>query len=565
MSRSFKLLSMITVILALSISFVIAAPAQEKTRREQTVIYTGLTWAPPSNWNPLYHNPITGTVGLAYEPLYHFNPHKDEWTPWLAEEMGKWITDDTYYVKLREEPTWHDGEELTAEDVVFTFEIANEVDLYYSPIWDFLDEVVAITEREVEFRFDRPNYQEWQTILYDIPIVPEHVWSEVPKEDIDDVSNKDMVASGPYTYGSASEDRMVWKRVDDWWGNDVHGEFAPKYIEDVLVYGNNIALGMLLQEELDVSNNFLPGTPSIVENPGYNVTTYYDEEPYHLAGNTGLLYLNTEKPGLEDPDFRRALAFALDPNVIVERTYEGAAQVSDPSGLFAAWAEYRSEEVVDEYGFEYDPDRARKMLDEAGYVDSDDDGWRETPDGEEIELSLQVPAGWSDWEDIMRITAEQWEELGVQAVPDFTDQSIYNNDMWSGNFDVVFNDYETQISGTPYTYFEAVGFDRIDREQVTNGNFGRYENERLFELIDEFNMTPPEDDRAYEVAAEIQEILLKDMPVIPILINPTYSQALETNWTNWPTEDNPTGVACGWAGIWQMGGVEALLNLEPAE
>ncbi|MFW6238370.1 MAG: ABC transporter substrate-binding protein, partial [Halanaerobiales bacterium] len=345
----------------------------------------------------------------------------------------------------------------------------------------------------------------------------------------------------------------------------IHGKPAPKFVEDIIVNGNNIALGMLLQEELDVSNNFLPGIPGIVADPQYSVGTYYDEEPYHLSGNTGLLYLNTEKPGLDDPDFRRALAFALDPQVIVDRTYEGASKVADPSGLFASWAEYRSEEVVDEYGFEYDQEKAEEMLDEAGYEDSNDDGWRETPDGEEINLEMKVPAGWSDWEDIMRISAEQMEEIGVKAETNFVDQSIYNDEMWTGEFDIIFNDYETQISGNPYTYFDAVANDNIDAEEVTAGNFGRYDNEELFDLVDEFNEAQLESDEAYDAAADIQEILLKEMPVIPILLNPTYSQTLETNWTNWPGEDNPTGVAAGWAGLWQMGGLETLLNLEPAE
>ncbi|MFW6266889.1 MAG: ABC transporter substrate-binding protein [Halanaerobium sp.] len=562
MKNRWKILLISALAITFAFAAVFAAGAQD---REETVVYTGLTWAPPNNWNPLYHNPQSGTVGLLYEPLFHYNPHEGEWTPWLAEEEGEWIEDDVYSVKLREEAEWHDGEDLNAEDVVFTYEIADEVSLYYSPIWNYLDEVVAVSDYEVEFHFDTPNYQQWETYLYSQPIVPEHVFSEYPEDDLANLANEDPVASGPFTYGEAQEDRMIWERFDDWWGKDIHGEIAPKYVEDIIVNGNNIALGMLMQEELDVSNNFLPGTPDLVEEDSYNITTYYDEAPYHLSGNTGLLYLNTTKPGLDDPEFRRALAFAIDSEDIIERTYQGAALPSDPSGLFGGWADYRSEEVVEDHGFEYDPDKAVELMDDAGYVDSNDDGWRETPDGEEISLRLQVPAGWSDWENIMEILDEQWREVGVKTELDFTDQSVYNNDLWNAEFDVVFNDYETQISGTPYTYFEAVATDDIDGEQATNGNFGRYDNEEIFDLISEFNRVPADSDESKEIAAEIQEILLEDMPVIPIMRNPIYSQALETHWTNWPSEDNPNGVAVGWAGLWQMGGVETLLNLEPAE
>ena len=566
MKKRWMLLAVLSLALVFTLVSSDAVMAQDgPTIREETVIYTGVSWAPPNNWNPLYHDPQPGTVGLMYEPLFHFNPHSGEWNPWLAEEEGEWIEDDVFYVRLREEPTFHDGTPVTAEDVKFTFDIADEVDLYYSTIWNYLDEVVVLNEREVEFHFENPNYQQWQTNLYNQPIIPKHIWDDIDRGDIASIANEEGIGSGPYTYGQALEDRMIWERVDDWWGNDVHGEFAPRYVEDLIVYGNNIALGMLLQEELDVSNNFLPGTPEIVATPEYNVTPYYDEAPYHVSGNTGLLYLNTERPGLDDPEFRRAIAFALDTDDIIERTYQGAALPADPSGLFGAWAEYRSEEAVEEYGFEFDRERAIEKLDEAGYVDSTGDGWRNTPDGEDIHLELQVPAGWSDWENIMRIVDEQLREIGIHTEPNFTDDTVYNNDLWNADFDIAFNDYQTQISGTPYTYFEAVATDDIYGEQATNGNFGRYENQEVFDLITEFNMAPLDSEESHEAAAEIQRQVLRDMPVIPIMLNPTYSQALETHWTNWPSEDNPTGIAVGWGGLWQMGGVEALLNLEPAQ
>jgi len=563
MKKHWKALFIFTLVLAFIFGTVFAVGAQ--TAREETVIYTGVSWAPPNNWNPLYHNPQAGTVGLMYEPLFHFNPHTGEWTPWLAEKEGEWIEDDVFSVTLREEPRFHDGEPVTAEDVKFTFDIANEVSLFYSPIWNYLGEVVAVNDRVVEFHFDKPNYQQWETYLYNQPIVPKHIFKDIPKDEIANFSNKDGVGSGPFTIGQALEDRMIWERVDNWWGNDIHGKPAPRYIEDVLVYGNNIALGMLLQGELDVSNNFLPGTPSIVNNPGYNVSTYYDEAPFHLSGNTGLLYLNTTKPELSDRRVRRAIAYALDTEEIIERTYSGAAKQTDPSGLFGAWAEYKSEEAIEEYGFEYSPTHAKALLDDAGYVDKDGDGWREMPNGDDILLQLQVPAGWSDWENIMNVVGEHLAEVGINTEPNFTDQTVYNNDIWNANFDIVFNDYQTQISSTPYTYFQAVATDDIDGEQATNGNFGRYDNQEVFDLITEFNMTPPDSEESMEIAAQIQKILMRDMPAIPIMLDPVYSQNLETYWTNWPSEDNPNGVAVGWAGLWQMGGLETILNLEPVE
>ncbi|MFW6256916.1 MAG: ABC transporter substrate-binding protein [Bacillota bacterium] len=566
MKFSWKSLFTMTLVLAFVVSFSFIAEAD----RSETLVATGAVWSPPSNWNPLYHTPEAGTVGLAYDTLFHYDPLEGEHIPWLVTEEGEW-EDEVYSIELREEPEWHDGEPLTAEDVVFTFELADEYDLEYTPLWDYLDDVVAVNEREVEFHFDEPNYQEWQQTLYETPIIPEHIWSEIPEEDlvsisdVSDYADDEVVGSGPYTYESAPSDRMVWERVDDWWGNDVHGQPAPRYIENLVTEANNIVLGMLLQEQIDLSNNFLPGTPSIVENPDYNVTTYYEDPPYHVPNNTAMLYFNTEKKGLDDPDFRRAVAFAINPEVVAERAYENTVEKSDPTGLFGGWMEYHSEEVVDEYGFEYDPDQAVEKLEEAGYEDTDDDGWINHPDGDELSFQLEVPSGWSDWEDAVRIISEQLREIGLEVEPNFVDASIYDDNMWAGEFDMIINNYATGISGSPYTYWEGVASDQIYDEDATIGNFGRYENQELFDLIDSFNKLPNDDESAYEVAAEIQEILLEDMPSVPVWYNGAWALMTETQWTNWATENNQTGFPLSWGGTWTMGTVQMLTEIEPVE
>ena len=87
MKKHWKALFIFTLVLAFIFGTAFAVSAQ--TTREETVIYTGVSWAPLNNWNPLSHNPQAGTVGLMYEPLFHFNPHTNEWTPWLAEKEGE--------------------------------------------------------------------------------------------------------------------------------------------------------------------------------------------------------------------------------------------------------------------------------------------------------------------------------------------------------------------------------------------------------------------------------------------------------------------------------------------
>ena len=71
-------------------------------------------------------------------------------------------------------------------------------------------------------------------------------------------------------------------------------DVKPKYIVDIVNSSNEVALGLLLQGEIDLSNNFLPGIANLVEGD-FNVKTYYPEAPYMLSANTALLVPNTTR------------------------------------------------------------------------------------------------------------------------------------------------------------------------------------------------------------------------------------------------------------------------------
>ena len=88
--------------------------------RNQTLYTTGAAWEPPGDWNPINTGQVTGLNGLGYEPLFLFDPNEAVLTPWLAES-GSWTADLVYEAKLRDGITWSDGEQMTAEDVKYTF------------------------------------------------------------------------------------------------------------------------------------------------------------------------------------------------------------------------------------------------------------------------------------------------------------------------------------------------------------------------------------------------------------------------------------------------------------
>lgn len=101
-----------------------AAPVTDYVR-EETLYTSGTQWGPPSSWNPLNGGGYAmGTIGLLYETLFIYDPLADKFTPWLAES-ATWTDDTTYEVKIRPGISWTDGKPLTADDVKFSFDLAD--------------------------------------------------------------------------------------------------------------------------------------------------------------------------------------------------------------------------------------------------------------------------------------------------------------------------------------------------------------------------------------------------------------------------------------------------------
>jgi peptide/nickel transport system substrate-binding protein len=535
--------------------------------RNETLYISGAAWGPPTDWNPFItwsKANTSGTVGLIYEPLFFYDPLEDELIPWLAES-GTWKSDRLFEVKLREGLTWQDGKPLTAADVVYTFELGKYPAIYYNPMWNYLDSVVAVGDYYVEFSFKaRPLYQEFTNNLYNIAIVPKHIWETRTEEEITSGANEKPIGSGAYKYYAHGPDRNVYIRNEDWWGIKVFGvKPAPKYIIELRFATNNVALGALLKGEIDLSNNFLPGIGTLTA-LGY-VKTYLPEPPYMLAANTAVLFLNLTKKPLDDPNFRKALAYAINVDAIIERAFAGLVSRASPTALLPHLAKYVDEAVVRELGFTYDPAKAKEILAAAGYKDRDGDGLVEAPDGSKIYLEVTCPFGWTDWMEAIRVISESAQAAGINVVYRYPDYGAWNTALVSGTFDMTLNNW-AGLSNTPWTVYNLL-FNHPIRDIMGSGNFGRYNNPEVFALVDDLAATPTSDvEGMKKICSKIQRILLTDLPMIPLWYNGLWAQYVEFVWTNFPGayEGRPHWLPCTWAGYWQMGGLHTLFELKPA-
>lgn len=241
-------------------------------------------------------------------------------------------------------------------------------------------------------------------------------------------------------------------RNEDWWGKDVFGTSTPKRIVDIRFTSNNVALGAVIKGDVDLSNNFLPGIATLADK-GY-VNTYFDGAPYMLSADTAVLFLNTTKPPMGDPAFRKAPAYSINVDQIVNVAYANLVKAANPTGLLPTLEEYVDQDVVDRLGWTYNPAKAAKILEDAGYTKGSD-GFYKTPDGSAIKLEVTCPFGWTDWMEAIKIIANSAQAAGINIQDKTPDYGAWNTALQSGTFDMTLNNWAT-LSNTPWTLYNLL-------------------------------------------------------------------------------------------------------------
>jgi peptide/nickel transport system substrate-binding protein len=532
--------------------------------RTQTLYVSGTAWGPYTNFNPLRGGYSTGVVGLLYETLFRYDPLKDKFIPWLATS-GAW-SGNTYVVTLRNGVTWNDGRPLTAADVKFTFETGKLEGSQYSTMWKTGLQRVTAVGNTVRFVFrGTPNYQEWDSNMYSIPIVPRHIWSGYTAKDIvtgntDDT--KKMVGTGPFKYGAGKggSQTLQWNRRDGWWATAALGKKMPmRYIVDIHNTSNTASLQNFLQSKIDLSNNFFPGINKLVKG---NVQTYYAKAPYMLAANTAWLVPNTTKKPLDDRAFRKALASSINVGRIVQDDYGNIVSKASPTGLLPTWNKWVDQAQVKNLGFSYSVARAKALLAANGYRDRDGDGFVEGKDGSKIDLRLIVPNGWSDWMTAIQMIADSAKDAGIKITPAYPDFDSLVDERNSGKFDLVINN-ERQIGNTPYTYYDYL-FRLPIQSQQTVVNFSRYTNSKAWALTTALNKVKSTDvEKAQKIHTQLQKIILDDLPAIALWYNGMWAQYNTSVWTNFPKSSGSglQSTPSTWNGYLNMTGIDGLANL----
>ena len=310
--------------------------------RNETLYTSGTEYGPPTNFNPLNTgNYYTGTMGLLYEPLYLYNPITNSYMPWLATS-GTW-SGSTYTIAVRNGVKWSDGTPLTGADVAYSISLAKtNPAVPYSNLGQFIQSVTSSGNTVTVNFTSPPPYTAWQRYLWNQPVLPKEVWSTLSAADQVTSANLSPVSTGPMsliasTTGSGST-QACYQLNPNWWGlSQLHLSFSFKYLCDQVNASNNVELSNLVSNQIDWSNNFLPGISSLISGlhgtGGYGLRTFYKDSPYMLSANTAWLEMNTTKAPMNNADFRHAVAEAINPQSVVSGVYTGIVKAANPTGL----------------------------------------------------------------------------------------------------------------------------------------------------------------------------------------------------------------------------------------
>jgi peptide/nickel transport system substrate-binding protein len=499
-------------------------------------------------------NPFKACCGAEYEMMFMnydmlYNFGKEDLSPTPALAKSSTHTDDyrTWTFEIRDDATWSDGEPLTAADLAFTYNFIVDNDMGsfndyfpYDPTFTAPDDTTLVWDaKEPTFA---PNTPPW------VPILPEHVWSKFdgdPKA-AKEFENVPSVGSGPFHL-------VEWKEGQFWRmeANPDHWMGTPTIDEVVFrVYDNQEAMVQALKSgEIDIADALIPSLFNSLKGES-NIQTHVAPPGYfdNLAFNFGGQGPNaTNHPALQDVQVRRAIAHAIDRQAIVDRVMLGQGTVGESITMpHSPWHWEPSPE--EEYN--YDPAEANRILDEAGYEDTDGDGVREMPDGSNpLVLDVLTVNQLTYSNDQGKLIQGFLDDIGIQVnLKPVSESKAYA--LWAdGDFDA----YIWGWGGDPDPDFILSIF---TTDQCLSWSDGCYSNPQYDAMYEEQRTIADIEERKAFVA-EMQQFIHEEVPEI-VLAYENDLQAYRTDtFTGYVPVPQPDGfLVFGW-------GPYSYLNLRP--
>ena len=422
--------------------------------------------------------------------LTMYNPNTGEYEgrileSWTQSEDGK-----VWTMKVRDGIKWHDGEPLTAEDIIFTYELMSDPNL------DVLDNQPVDSDKVYEV-VDRLTYtvttpepntselSEWVTVL------PKHIWENVDPANFSKApEGRLMIGCGPFKMTEYKVGEYIrFDRFDDYWG-------GKPYLDTIYyrIIGDSTAANAALESgQVDCVTVDATNAEQMVENPDVSIW----QGP---SGNVNRLYFNLSNEHFQDVRVRQAIAHLMQRETYVEQAMRGFA---DPAySDFAPTDFYYIDDPYKQYDFSIE--KAKALLEEAGYVMGDDGIYAK--DGEKLEFEFYYTSYAAQAGTAILIMTPAFQEAGIKITPKIPDDATLN-DLWDTHDFTLFNS-GTTMGPDPMRYqwiFSSVAED----------NIMMYEDEEVKSLFSTAKATIDQAE-VQSVYEEIQQKIAEDIPNIPL-------------------------------------------------
>lgn len=356
---------------------------------------------------------------------------------WQYDPNGYWLR-----VKLRENIHFSDGVEITAEDVVYTLkDYINNPELETESLRSIMTQIKdakVISEKVVEFEFNEPDAYNLQAAMA-FYILPKHFYSKLTPAQINQATGL-LMGSGPFKLDNLD--------IDNQWapGQDV------VLVRNEQYWGPKPALGSLrfrtITEDIARLTEFRNGNASMIRpsSPQFKEVSRepgWDEKAYSLnwvnmrsgyafiGWQCGLRNGKSQTP-FHDKRVRQAMTMILDRQLIINDIYDGIGEIA--TGATNPTSPASNPEVEP---WPYDPDRAKALLREAGWVDRDNDGILENERGDEFSFEFTRATGGQTIERFQKYLIDQCASVGIRCTPRIVDWSLFDQILKNRDFDAI--------------------------------------------------------------------------------------------------------------------------------
>ncbi|MEV0796905.1 ABC transporter substrate-binding protein [Kribbella sp. NPDC050281] len=484
--------------------------------------------APKPNYNPYLETTKLSAADYIYEPLMYVEGYSCKALPWLATSF-QWTDPQTLVYTVRDGVKWNDGKPFSAADVAFTFNMIKKYPaLDLRGVWTYLSTVKA-DGTKVTMSFKKPAASVF-TLVSDVRIVPEHVWSKVA--DPTTFTNATApVGTGPMKVKSFNPRQLVVERNPDYWQ-------ADKIKVKELRFNKADAGGQV--EQLKLSRGEYDTNAMFVQDIK---KAYVDRDPknhhyWYAPGGVISVYMNLTETPFNDVAFRKALTTAFNHQQVIDRAQLGYVTQASQSGLVVpGQKDWLPQGLADDGRIKYDPAAADKALTDAGYA-KDSKGHRLGKDGKPISFSFKVPGSYVDWVAAADILIKNLTALGFNVTKDTPTPEAHDQERATGNYDMMFgvhgggcNMYANFSDPLNSARTAPIG-KKADSNEI------RWQDPKTDELLGQLETSPDEGTQKQAVAGLV-DIMMNQVPMIPIWYGAKWFQYDTKKAEGWPNEQDP--------------------------